>query len=274
MRNILSLALLAIFCLCVMQTSAQTTDTTRYNHYAYMKVKPGMYDDYLKLEKAWKKIHAANKKAGKLHDWSLAEMVSPSGANNEYDFVCRNAYRGIEALSASFEGSFMPENWKSLLSAEEIALVNRTEEIRTLVKTEIWSTEQASVLWAADADTKAKIFVFNYFTLPEGKSADNHTQMEMDIWRPVHAARMKDGHLKGWLVLNMEMPLPYPESAPYQCATVDAYADLKQLLAPTGGNYVKKIHPNKTQAEVWKQTADAATLVKADVRMMVDRLAW
>ncbi len=275
-KTIYYLILATLFCQ-PFTTSAQTTaasDTTRYAHYAYMKVKPGMYDDYLKLEKAWKKIHLANKKAGKLHDWSLAEMVSPSGANAEYDFVCRNTYRGVAALAASYDSDYMAENWKSLLTAEEIALVNRTGEIRTMVKTEVWSVEQGSVLWAADADAKAKIFVFNYFSLPEGKSQDDHTKMEIDLWKPVHAARMKDGHLKGWLVLNLEMPRYYGKTVPYQCATVDAYTDLTQLLAPSGSGYVAKVHPTKTQEAIWKQTEDTATLEKADVRMMIDRLGW
>ncbi len=156
MRKTLFALLLAA--LCCQFTSAQTAaaDTIRYSHYAYMKVKPGMYDDYLKLEKAWKKIHAANKKAGNLHDWSLAEMVSPSGASSEYDFVCRNTYIGAAALAASYESSYLPDNWKSLLTAAEIALVDRTGDIRTMVKTEVWSTEPQSVLWAADADQKAR----------------------------------------------------------------------------------------------------------------------
>ena len=273
MRKAIFPLLLAI--LCCQFASAQTKDTTGYNVYAYMKVKPGMYSDYLKLEKAWKKIHLANKKAGKLTDWSLSELVSPVGAANEYDFVCRNRYVGAAALDASFNDDYMPDNWKSLLSPEEIALVNRTEDIRTMVKMEVWTVEENSVLWAADADTKAKIFVFNYFTLPEGKSTDDHTKMEMDIWKPVHAARMKDGQIMGWLVLNLELPLAYATSAPYQCATIDVFADLKQMFAPpTGVNYLQKIHPNKTRAELWKQTEENGTLVKAEVRKMIDRLAW
>ena len=256
------------------QTTGTQSDTTRYAYYAYMKVKPGMYADYLKLEKAWKKIHLANQKAGKLRDWSLTEMISPSGASAEYDFVCRNTYRGAAALAASLEGSYLPDNWKSLLTAEEVALVNRTGEIRTMVKTEIWAVEQGSVLWAADADANAKVFVFNYFKLADGKSQSDHTKTEMDIWKPVHAARMKDGHMKGWLVLNLVMPRSYGKTAPYQCATVDAYADLTQLLAPGGGNYWAKVHPGKTWDEIWKQTQDAATIQKVDVRRMVDRLSW
>jgi hypothetical protein len=274
-KSFFALLLALIFGQFATAQTAVSKDTTHYNYYAYMKVKPGMYDDYLKLEKAWKKIHLANKKAGKLHDWSLAEMISPSGASAEYDFVCRNEYRGAAALAASYDGDYMSENWKSMLTAEEIALVNRTGEIRTMVKTEVWAVEPGSVLWAADADTKAKIFVFNYFSLPEGKDQDDHTKIEMDIWKPVHASRMKDGHMKGWLVLNLVMPRYYGKTIPYQCATIDAYADLTQLLAPSGGgNYFAKVHPTKIYDDVWKQTLATARIEKADVRMMIDRLAW
>lgn len=263
---------------CFLQTThseAQTAtqpgpDTVRYSMYAYMKVAPGKRDEYLKLEKAWKKIHLAQKKAGQLYDWSLSELVSPAGTNNEYDFVCRNTYIGRAALAASIDGNDMSIDWKSLLTPDEIALVNRTDEIRSMVKTEIWSSTTS--VWAPDADAKAKIFVWNYFTIPEGKTRDDHDKMELDIWKPVHAARVKDGTMKGWVLLNMEFP--FGASMPYEQATVDAYTSTAQLLSPWFEDYFKKVHPGKNIDDLMKQTSAACTLVKGEVRMLVDRLSW
>ncbi len=96
--------------------------------------------------------------------------------------------------------------------------------------------------------------------------------MEKDIWKPVHDARVKDGKMKGWVLLSMEMP--FGSSTSYDMATIDLYKDMKQFLAPWFEAYFKKVHPGKDVAELMKQTADATDLVKGDVRIIIDRLDW
>ncbi|MEO6037505.1 MAG: hypothetical protein ABIQ93_03760, partial [Saprospiraceae bacterium] len=64
MKNIAIALLLAFFCGQAHRSFAQTavtSDTTLYNVNVYIKVAPGMVSDYLKMEKAFKKIHAAKK---------------------------------------------------------------------------------------------------------------------------------------------------------------------------------------------------------------------
>ncbi|MCB0583611.1 MAG: hypothetical protein KDD10_30300, partial [Phaeodactylibacter sp.] len=66
----------------------------RYYAIDYMKVEPGKHDDYLKLEKAWKKIHEANIKAGKYSYWTLTSVLYPSGAEEAYNYVTRINFSG------------------------------------------------------------------------------------------------------------------------------------------------------------------------------------
>ena len=245
-----------------------SSEPIRYTQYSYMKVKPGMWEDYLKCEKAWKKIHLAKKSAGRLEDWSIAEVLSPSGASCEYDYVTRNTFT-VDQYAASFSGSYFPENWQSLLTIDEIDLVLRTEEFRTLVKNETWTITHS--IWADDATSTAKVFVFNYFTVPNGNTAA-HTKVEVDLWKPVHDYRVKAGTMKGWLLLDMVMP--FGASQPYSQASIDAYADMKQFLQPWTNDSIKKVHPDKTAAAIFKQTSDVCTIVKGEVRMLVDRLDW
>ena len=247
--------------------SAQSDTSTYYNVYSYIKVAPGMGDDYLKLEKAWKKIHAAKKKAGRIDSWSLMEVLSPSGASCEYNYVTRNTFKGDAQLADFFEGNYMPDNWQSLLTADELALVNRTGDIRTLVKNEVWATVDETM--AANMKN-AKISVFNYFNFPEGKTSADHVKMEKDIWKPVHDARVKDGKMKGWVLLSMAFP--FGSSMPYQDATIDIYTDMKQLLAPWFEEYFKKVHPGKDVAELMKETAAAANIIKGELRIDIDNM--
>lgn len=261
--------LLAILCCQAVSITAQTAtpEPTRYHVLSYIKVAPGKHAEYLKLEQAWKKIHAAKKKAGRMEGWALLDVLSPSGASCEYNYVTRNTFQGNDQLADFFEGAYMPDNWQSLLTKEEIDLVNRTDEIRTLVKNEVWSAVDGTM--APDL-SDAKISVFNYFDFPEGKTSADHIKMEQDIWKPIHDARVKDGTMKGWVLLQMQFP--FGASMPYQDATVDLYKDMKQLMAPWFDSYFAKVHPGKNVADLLKATGEAARLVKGELRLRIDVL--
>ncbi len=259
-----------IFSLITTSLFAQSSAPTRYTTYSYMKVAPEKENDYLKLEKAWKKLHQAKKKAGQLDDWSLAQVISPSGSSTSYNYVTRNSFAGDAQYAAMYDENYMPANWQSLLTVDEIGLVLRTDEIRTIVKNETWI--MTDMVWADDATSTAKVFVFNYFKIPEGKTRENHTKVEKEIWKPVHEARVKAGTMKGWVLLDLM--LPFGSSLPYSSATVDAYTDMKQFLMPFPEDYFKKVHPNKDVNDLMKQTDEAANLVRGEVRFLVDRLAW
>lgn len=271
MKTVLSFFFMALLCLSTGSLFGQMTGPTRYTNYSYMKVLPEKYEEYIKLEKAWKKLHMASKKAGKLDDWSLTEVIFPSGSSTQYNFVARNSFLGEAQYAATFDQNYMPENWQSLLTIDEIDLVLRTGEIRTMVKNETWV--QTDVIRSEDTISKAKVVVFNYFSIPEGKTDSDHTKVERDIWKPVHQARIKAGTMRGWVL--MDMMLPFGSGYAYSSATVDVYNDMKQYLMQNGmEDTFKKVHPGKDLNALWKQTSDACKLVRGEVRVVLDRLSW
>lgn len=263
--------LLAILCLQSTYISAQNQakEPTHYTAYGYHKVPPANKDEFLKLAKAWKKIVAYKKKMGLQDDWSFARVVSPAGASTEYDYVTRHVFVGDAQLANYLEKPFLPDNWQSLLTVEEISLVLRANEIRTYVKGEVWSGIDETV---APDISKSTVAVFNYFKVAEGKTRADHIKAETDIWKPVHNARVKDGSLKGWVLLGLD--LPFGSAQPYDLATIDVYADMKSFLAPWTDEYFKKVHPGKDVDALIKQTREASTLVKGEVRQILDRLSW
>ncbi|MFN0213962.1 MAG: hypothetical protein ACKVT2_06870 [Saprospiraceae bacterium] len=70
------------------------------------------------------------------------------------------------------------------------------------------------------------------------------------------------------------MEMPFGSNQPYDLATVDVYADMKAYLAPWTDAYFKKVHPGKDADAMMKQTREASSLVKGDVRIIIDRLGW
>ncbi len=262
-RFIKTIVLAVLFCLSNNGLMAQ--DAQGYYSFDYMKVKPGMHDEYLKLEKAWKKIHQANIKAGKYNFWELTQVVYPSGDNAEYNYVTRLNFKGEKQL-ADYLQNWPSPDLKTILTPEELALVNRTNEIRTRVKSEVWSNEDLAL--GKDID-KEKIVVFNYFDFPETGSRADHQRVEREIWKPVHQARINDSKMIGWILIAKQFPWGSAET--YHDGTVDLYADWEQLL--TSGSpipYFEKVHAGKDFDKLFAETSAACDLIRQEVRMVVD----
>lgn len=236
---------------------------------AYIKVAPNKMAEYLKMEKAYKKLHAAGKKANMRGDWTLYEVITPWGESCEYNFIAHDRYENAEQYAGSVEGTRLP-NWESLLTAEELDLVKRTDQIRTLVKTEVWSLTES--IMPEGWDKKGKIAVFNYIANGVGKGRADHIKMEKDVWMPFHNQRVKDGKMTAWWLMSLQAP--FGSSMPYNSVAVDLYPDMKSYLNNWSEEAFKKAHPTKSYDDLMKQTRENSNLVKGEVRMVVDRLSW
>lgn len=264
-RSIKILFLAVVVCLASHALEAQGNEPQGYYAFDYMLVQPGRHDEYRKLEMVWKKIHEANIKAGKYGFWELTQVAYPTGADEPYNYVTRINFRGEKQLADYIENWSMPD-LNTLLTAEERALVDRTNEIRTRVKSEIWAHTDLTV--AEDVNT-ARVLVFNYFDIPEGASAGDHLRVEREIWKPVHEARHKDGKMKGWVLIDKL--LPYGSADAYQHATVDLYTGIEQLLNQQNPiPYFEKVHAGKDIEKLLAETDAAGDLIRAEVRFVLD----
>ena len=245
-------------------------DVTTYFVVDYMKVKPENQAQYVQLEKAWKKIHEARIKAGNLKGWYFDQVVSPAGTNQEYNFITVNSYAGEKMLAGHYENAMVPSNWQELVSFQEAQLMQRTGELRDIVKTEVYAGVDGA--WADDR-SDARVMVFNFFKNREGVSNADHAKMESELWKPVHEARIKDGKMKGWGLYNLVLPRAYTTMTPYHSATIDLYEDMEQLLAPPAlQDYFEKVHPDKDVDALLTKMWDSVDLLRAEVRMRRDHV--
>ena len=149
-------------------------------------------------------------------------------------------------------------------------LVKRTDEIRTLVKTEVWSLTER--IFPDGWEKKGKIAVFNYIANGAGKGRADHVKIEKDIWMPFHSQRVKDGKMTAWWLMSLEAP--FGSSMAYNSVAVDLYPDMKSYLNNWSEDAFKKAHPTKDYNDLMKQTRENSNLVKGEVRMVLDRLGW
>ncbi|MFN0213963.1 MAG: hypothetical protein ACKVT2_06875 [Saprospiraceae bacterium] len=270
MKNLL--LLMALFCLQAIPASAQTKDVTQYLVYSYHKVAPGMNGKFLKLAQVWKKILINQALPGPPPSqvWSLSKMVTSIGPKNEYDYVTLRVLTGKDSLAKylNLKQPYLPDNWQSNLAPDEIDLVLKADSIRTFVKLEAWPIDTViSPSKTTHPDTSPIILaVYNYFKEPKGKTLQDAVKMEREIWLPIHQARIDDDNMRLWFLLTLDFPVG--ASQPYNMLTIDDYTDLDQYLKSGDKNYFK----GKCKRKLLKKTNEAATLVKRDIRIILDRL--
>lgn len=228
----------------------------------YMKVKPENVEAYLKVEKVWKKIHAARVKAGQMEYWELSSLLSPYGTSQEYNYKTANIYKGNKKLADHFTGSM--SDLSDILTAEEIKILNTTNSVRDLVKEEVYVIDQQVFRQGADN----KIIVDNYMQLQEGASLADHSSYEKEVWLPVHKARIDDGNMGGWANLNLVMPQGADRE--HHAITVDFYESLDQYMMPWFDKYFAKIHPGKDLAKMSEEMDKIWIRRRVDVQLRLD----
>jgi hypothetical protein len=264
MRNLLFFITMALFYWSIPTATIQAqNDQPTFLIVDYMKAKPGMNADYVKLEKVWKKLHDARVKAGKVSGWALLEVVSPYGTSTSHNYVTVQLCKGEDQLNAYFDGSMMDD--VNVLSKDDMAMAEKTEQYRDMVSSEVWLYQDGipSKNWG-----EGTVQVFNFFALPEGKTTTDHVNMEKKIWMPLHQARIDDNRLGGWEMYSLMMPMG--SGMPYADATIDYYDNMKQFLSdPEMVRYFEKVHEGRDMDKLWAITSSTADLTIGEVRRVI-----
>ena len=149
-------------------TASCQNDDRIYIQAGFMKVKPGMYDEYVKLEREiWKPIHQERVKQGKIITWQLCEVMYPAGTDREYDFVVVNLVRGWKNIETMWDGTDAIA--KKVLTKEQLALMEKTDQARDIVRAEIWAQEDG-IFRSPNGGPPYKYMTVGFRDVPNGFS--------------------------------------------------------------------------------------------------------
>jgi hypothetical protein len=259
MKNLISLFVLAVFCLFIQENLIAQDEDTPYVIVEYMKVKPGMQTEYLECEKIWKTIHQYRKGKGLIQGWSLEEVVFPSGTNAEYDYLVVTEYKNWKAMGAG--GSWYAEAMATL-AADQREIAENATDYRDVVKREIWTAPERA--FAKDGGRPLYI-IENFMKVPTG-GLEAWLEMETEFVMPVHEKSIALGIRAGWLAGIMVMPRG--ADYPYQVSTLDFFNTWEAIDNSEDAAW-KAIHPDIDWDEAGKRFNAVRTIVKSEVRKLV-----
>lgn len=265
MKFLITTLTLALCCLVLPTDLHAQEDDQGYVIVEYMKVKPGMYDQYLECESIWKTIHQERQKAGIIEGWELEEVLYPSGTDNEYDFITITFFKNWDAIGKMGE-SWNEETWNKVtqsLSSEQEEIADRAEEFRDIVKREIWTA--ADMAFGTEGDDQPKFRVENFMQIPSN-GWDAWMEMETELAKPVHVKNIELGNRAGWALTILVMP--HGAGLPYQASTVDFYDSWEQMNSNEGAAW-ETTHPNMSEEQVNSRIEGTRTLVRSEARMLI-----
>ncbi len=219
----------------------------------YMHIPDGKSEqDYIALEKLWKRLHQKAADAGICRAWYL-NRVENGGRN---DFVTIRVYDSLNKIADPWPESLT----KGLFTSQEEAQMGQTEQVRNLTHSELWEVE-ASALSKLEGESQHYSSI-NFMKPTPGKTGDYY-KMEKGLFSKIHKARVDAGQMDGWYFLSRMFPSGY--DAEYDFITVDVYLD-------------KAASQKQIDAKIFENALSKEELAKAntvqELRTVVRREIW
>jgi hypothetical protein len=254
---------IAGFCLLfsIIASAQAAPDAPVYLLREYMKVEPGMDEEYLKVEQLWKKVHQRRKDEGKILNWNLSRR-SFYGTHADYDYMTVTAFKSGKELE---EAQNM--TWEYItkgMTADEIALANTTGKTRKMV-----SSSLSYQLLKSQSPAENRFIKITQAKAAPGKGAE--LEKAEALMKPVFDEAGKMGAISGWRFGRHLYPRS-AESANYY--RIESAATMDQMLTHESNGYLekafKKIYPAKDFAATMKSVRDMITLLDVELLERVD----
>jgi len=265
---------LRIIFVCLILTVFLTPDScsqgnapTVYVGVNFIKVRPGKQGQYQQLiDKYGKKINEYFYKKDNLLGWYLYKTLVPSGSSVDYNYASVNVVTTLSSLldpsvsSKEIIKKVFPEMSDKMISD----LMAKYDSCREVVRSEIYVPVPGASTGDSTNPAPAKYMEVDMMRPTEGKT-DDYIKMETDVFKPIHAERIKSGYLRSWGLYQRAFP---DERSGFEFVTVNFLDNLDKM-----GGYedaVKKVTPQTDINAMFKQTAATRTLIRSEIWKLVD----
>ena len=224
----------------------------------YLVVKPENEEEYLAVEKKWKKVHQERLKVGLILGWYLYK-VRYAGTESPYQYVTINIYKNFDdSENEFFEGVF-----EKALKGENISDLNKaTLHARDLANTEVF-------VWVDGLERRynnpAKYLYINFIDVKQGEE-NNYLDMERYVWKPIHSELQKTSKMASWSLWD----LWFYSHTKYNFVTFNEFYEFSDIDSYNYSEVFQKVHQGKDLTAFMRNTAEARKSEKTELWELVD----
>ncbi|MHB8953644.1 MAG: hypothetical protein ACYC4U_11795 [Pirellulaceae bacterium] len=194
MRNdLVLLAIVSLAFLCPLAPAQEAEIPTLYAEVQYMRVPEGGEELYMKVEKAWKKLHAIRKEAGIVNQWLVCKVTRTDGPPGDYNYTVIHIFDSWDKLKSLYPSGLF--EGKLSLSDEEQDAINRTRESRKMIGTQLWELDDVADPSRLNHPDFDKTLILS---LMKSKDAGRHIALEKEVWKNIWARAVEEGFRANW----------------------------------------------------------------------------
>jgi hypothetical protein len=239
-----------------------------FHCFSYYKVLPGKAKEVRSmLETVDYRVQQERANSGAISAWYLFEMLSPTGASAEYDFIVvatTKRYREIYETPYSFDSAFK-KVFRGKDSKFFADYYSKLAGSFRLVREEIYAG-----VAAADSSTPGE-FQFKYlvadYMQPKPEKFGQYYKMEVDTFRLIHKERIKLGAISQWAFL--QLILPFDMKTGYSYMALNFYKDIDMMMQAKYEEGVKKAFPTVAINDLFQSASAMRDNPKADMSRLV-----
>lgn len=226
----------------------------------YMKVEN--VDQYVELEKSWKKIHEERLKNKMIVAWAVFEVMYNT-AQDPYNYITVSWYDSFTKLDKGVSESTMKAAFPEKTEADWEEFKELTNSSRKLVSSSVFHQRLRTRL-----EDKIKIqgqyFVINEINVAKAKSKEFVDILE-EIYLPMYIEDIKQGNRAVWSLWEN-----WPGNMKdFQYLAADGYDSLAQIEPINFLQYFKDLHPNKNIEVISDRVEEMRELVSTEMWKMI-----
>jgi hypothetical protein len=241
-KLLLSVAILTIAIFATVGAQAQTASPT-YLEATYIKVTPGMNENYLNANKIFKKLNDGRKEAKAINFWGLFRRVYPIKGSMDFDYAILELFPSGKEMQARKDLSAWDEPVKGLTAKEISSSIGILNTVRTIVGRDIF------VPRFGVGNTTATVVTGDYVLRSKIKVSDANMEAyekTLEYVKPVMEEAVKTGKIKSWNVLKRAIATNI--DGDYDFLVTFYFNNMDQALAYSSGTVTvadefKKVFP-------------------------------
>ena len=106
----------------------------------------------------------------------------------------------------------------------------------------------------------------DYMRIPPGQSL-RYRNLEIDLWKPVHQARVDNGYITSWRLYGHHFPGGGDD---YQYVTVTEFPSLQAMDELHYQELFQQVHGREYNTDITKETSESRTLTHTDIWALID----
>lgn len=108
----------------------------------------------------------------------------------------------------------------------------------------------------------------DFMQIPEGKSL-RYRDLEINLWKPVHQARVEKGYITSWRLYGHHFP---GGGQDYQYVTVTEFPSLQAMDVLHYPELFQEVHGADYDTRITEETTASRTLTHTDIWALIDQV--